>query len=224
MPVGAAGTDTWNRWQPCAYGTVGIVQGSELMFHADNIFGLWWILLILFFAFGGRLGGRRYWRGPRAQRWDRYPPPSFPASEPRGDTVVPLQAVLEEPPQRQLPPAAQRQVDEIVRKVDDLLRMADRFPAGSRNLYVLQRTKTDYLPATVDAYLALTPDYAARAVTPDGRTPTQLLQDQLQILDTKVDEISEDLQRDNVERLLANGRFLEEHFGHPPDGELKLPS
>ncbi len=193
-----------------------------MFFH--DFFGLWWILLILFFAFGGRLGSRRYWRGPRAQRWDRYPPPYLSRPEQRADTVVPIQTVLEEPPPRQLPAAAQRQVDQILRKVDDLLRMADRFPAGSRNLYVLQRTKAEYLPATVDAYLALTPDYAERAVTPDGRTPTQLLQDQLRILDTKVDEISEDLQRDNVERLLANGRFLEEHFGRPPDGELKLPS
>ena len=37
----------------------------------------------------------------------------------------------------------------------ELLPHASRFPLGSRDLFVLQRTATAYLPTSVDAYLAL---------------------------------------------------------------------
>jgi hypothetical protein len=59
-------------------------------------------------------------------------------------------------------------------------------------------------------------------VTPDGRTALKVLRDQLELLDSKLDEIAEDLQRENADRLLANERFLEEHFGHPPLGDPDL--
>jgi hypothetical protein len=61
-------------------------------------------------------------------------------------------------------------------------------------------------------------------VAPDGRTALQVLKDQLGLLDSKMDEIAGDVQRQDIDRLLANGRFLEDHFGHPPEpAELALP-
>jgi hypothetical protein len=111
-----------------------------------------------------------------------------------------------------LPLAVTVKVEQIRRKADVLLQHQDRFPPGSRDLYVLRRTRDDYLPTTVDAYLALAGD--DRPLTPAGRTPLQALRDQLDLLDTKLDEIAEDLQRQNADRLLANEHFLEEHFDH----------
>jgi hypothetical protein len=48
---------------------------------------------------------------------------------------------------------------------------------------------------------------------PNGKTPLQELKEQLAILDTKLDEIAEDLQRQNFDRLLINRQFLEARFG-----------
>ena len=53
--------------------------------------------------------------------------------------------------------------------------MAAQFPAGSQDLFVIQRTATDYLPATLQAYLALPPQYAATKVVADGKTVKLLL-------------------------------------------------
>lgn len=110
-----------------------------------------------------------------------------------------------------LPLAAMVKVEQIRRKADVLLERQESFPPGSNDLYVLLRTKDEYLPSTLDAYLALGGD--DRPVTPEGRTALQALRDQLNLLDAKLDEIAEDLQRQNVDRLIANQRFLEEHFG-----------
>jgi len=103
-----------------------------------------------------------------------------------------------------------------------LLPKAGDLPGGSQDLYVLQRTATDYLPTSVRYYVSLPADYATTHVVQDGKTPLQVLQDQLDLLDDQMAEISDAVNQRESERLLAQGRFLEERFGRR-DGELKLP-
>jgi hypothetical protein len=112
-----------------------------------------------------------------------------------------------------LPVDVQMKAEQISRKAESLMQYADRFPTGSQDLYVLQKTTTEYLPNTLDAYLALPPGYAHAAVSPDGKTALQALWEQLNLLDSKLDEIAYSLNRHNLDRLVANGRFLEERFG-----------
>ena len=103
-----------------------------------------------------------------------------------------------------------------------LLPKAGDLPGGSQDLYVLQRTATDYLPTSVRFYLSLPTDYATTHVVQDGKTPLQVLQDQLDLLDDQMAEIGDAVNQRDSDRLLAQGRFLEERFGRP-DGELNLP-
>jgi hypothetical protein len=118
------------------------------------------------------------------------------------------------PPRRPgLPIDLQVKVDQITSKADALLRYADRFPPFSRDLFLVRQTTAEYLPRTIEAFLALPPEAAQRVVTATGRTPHQELKAQLELLDAKLDEVAEDLQREDVDRLLANRRFLELRFG-----------
>ena len=55
-----------------------------------------------------------------------------------------------------------------------------------------------------------------------GKTPQQLLREQVQLLDEKLDEIADAVHQHDTDRLLANGRFLEERFGKDSGG-LSLP-
>jgi hypothetical protein len=150
--------------------------------------------------------------------WWTTPTPE-PASPPQAPPPVPPAPESPPDPLARLPLGARVMVEQIRHKATLLLQHADRFPLGSKDLFVLRRTTEEYLPATLDAYLALSPDCDDRPVAPDGRTGLQVLRDQLRLLDAKLDEIAEDLQRQNVDRLLANERFLEEHFGHPVHGD-----
>jgi hypothetical protein len=120
-----------------------------------------------------------------------------------------------------LPAPVMAKLLEIQREIADLIPMAAQFPAGSQDLFVIQRTATDYLPTTLQAYLALPPQYAATKVVADGKTALQVLSDQLELLDAKMDEITEAAHKQDSDRLLANGRFLEERFGNRSD--LALP-
>src|SRR5712691_8762198 len=116
--------------------------------------------------------------------------------------------------QDELPIDIQVKVEQIRRKVDVLLSYADRFPPFSQDLYLVRQTASDYLPRTIGAYLALPKQTGAeKPVSPDGKTAYQELKAQLDLLDAKLDDIAQDLQRQDTDRLLANRRFLEARFG-----------
>jgi hypothetical protein len=115
--------------------------------------------------------------------------------------------------QTELPIDIQVKVEQIRRKVDVLLGYADRFPPFSQDLYLVRQTAGDYLPRTINAYLALPRQTADQPLSANGRTAHEELKGQLDLLDAKLDDIAQDLQRQDADRLLANRRFLESRFG-----------
>jgi hypothetical protein len=152
-------------------------------------------------------------RRSRHQRFARRRWQSYPLSPVRA-SPVPLS-----PPQAtvsnnfELPVDVRVKVEQIRRKVDVLLSYASRFPPFSKDLFSVRQTASDYLPRTIDAYLALPPGSADRILPSSGLTALEELRQQLNLLDTKLDDIADDLQRHDFDRLLANRRFLEERFG-----------
>jgi hypothetical protein len=118
--------------------------------------------------------------------------------------------------------------DEVLAKVSNiqdtilnLLPRVEKLPAGSEDLYIVQRTALEYLPATLEAYLNLPKAYATLHQVDGSKTPSQVLLDQLSLLESKMNEISDDIARNDSDRLLANGRFLREKFG--TSTELQAP-
>ncbi len=147
---------------------------------------------------------------PPGQPWQAAPGQPMPAPPP--PPAEPARDPLERLPEEQ-----RAQVDRIRQKSAALLQRAEQFPTGSRNLHLVQRTLDTYLPATLNSYLAMPPGADEWVVAPDGRTGLQVLRDQLALLEAKLDEVNRDLWQADVQRLLANERFLEEHFGRQPD-------
>ena len=180
---------------------------------AALVVAMGWPLLLGFGIYKLAGGGRRTVPLPPAVPAVRPvpPPPPPPAMAPAPDPVVRLPADVGEHAER------------IRAKATSLLQQSARFPAGSRNLHLVQRTLDEYLPATLYSYAALPPGSDDWVAGPDGRTTVQVLRDQLTLLETKLDEMAGDLWRSDVQRLLANERFLEEHFGRRESDELKIP-
>jgi hypothetical protein len=168
-----------------------------------------WLLLR---AVRGPRDDRRAWRDTRR---GRRPAPRSAPERP----VVQRQRPEPRPepgpqarPRRELPVDVAVKVEQIRRKADVLLGYADRFPPFSQDLYLVRQTAADYLPRTVDAYLEL-PGDDDPVLGAGGKTALHELREQLELLDSKLDDIAQDLQRQDVDRLLANRRFLEERFG-----------
>ncbi len=84
--------------------------------------------------------------------------------------------------------------------------------ATDPNIRLIRQTALDYLPAALSAYLALPRAYAEGRRVAGGRTPHDVLLDQLELMDRKMQEVAEDIVRQDSDRLLAHGRFLAERF------------
>jgi hypothetical protein len=180
-----------------------------MAFLAIVDFAIPWLFvgLILWAVFGAI-------RGPKRQRISRHYWP--PVAERTGVSPVPTQPKIAAKPSvagPELPIDLQVKVEQIRRKVDVLLGYASRFPPFSKDLYIVRQTASDYLPRTVDAYLALPSGNGDALAATTGKAAVEELREQLELLDWKLDEIAQDLQRRDLDRLLANRRFLEERFG-----------
>jgi hypothetical protein len=109
-----------------------------------------------------------------------------------------------------------RKISAIATTINEILPRADALGAGSPGQYVLVQCATDYLPTSLQAYLDLPRAYADREVVTDGKTPRALLSEQLDVLARQINEVADAVNRADSDKLIANGRFLAEKFGHGP--------
>jgi hypothetical protein len=111
-----------------------------------------------------------------------------------------------------------RQVGRISKTITDTLPRASALGVASRAEYVLKACATDYLPSALQPYLDMPRQFADERSVAGGKTPRELLAAQLDLLEREITQIADAVNRHDVERLLINGRFLADRFGHP--GEL----
>jgi hypothetical protein len=111
-------------------------------------------------------------------------------------------------------------VDNICTLIEQVLPRADELGDGSAEMHLLSRMATDYLPGALNPYLSLPRDYAERVPLSDGRTAVTSLCAQLDVMYAQMWQVVEAVLQSDGDKLLANGRFLDEKFGPNP---LNLP-
>jgi len=119
-----------------------------------------------------------------------------------------------------VPPDVMAKVLSIQQTVLGILPHLTDMAPGSSDLFVIRQTATDYLPTALESYLNLPRAYATLHPVQNGKTPKQVLLDQLTLLDNKLSDVADAVYKKDADRLLANARFLEERFGR---SELTLP-
>jgi hypothetical protein len=201
-----------------------------LIFSVGALFeGMFWLL-------GGAwpwvligLGAWMFWHQDgrhRQRRRSSVPISSAPVAA-SGSAAVSRRG--QKPPSRKLrnpdlPIDVQVKVEQIRRKVDVLLGYADRFPPFSQDLHLVRQTATDYLPRTVNTFLSMKPeDVDKPLVSAGGKTAREELKAQLDLLDSKLDDIT---QREGIDtdrprtagisssRLRANIRCAGSRWAH----------
>ena len=124
---------------------------------------------------------------------------------------------------KRLPEDLASKVDAIQTTITEMLPLVNGASVGRDELFAIERTVTDYLPTTVNAYLRLPRRYADSKPIQDGKTAHDMLGEQLDLIDSKMRDISDALSRDDAARLLAQSRFLEDRFGKHDDLALPPP-
>ncbi|MGV1036963.1 MAG: hypothetical protein ACOYD0_08045 [Candidatus Nanopelagicales bacterium] len=104
-------------------------------------------------------------------------------------------------------------VNNICTLVERALPRANELGPGSAEMHVLSKMTTDYLPSALGPYLKMPRPYAERNALADGRTATQVLCAQLDVMYAQMWQVNNAILQSDGDRLIANGRFLEDKFG-----------
>jgi hypothetical protein len=107
-------------------------------------------------------------------------------------------------------------ITSIVSSINDTLPLLVRGGANmDATLFTVRQMAVDYLPGALESYLKLPKAYRTRRTLEGGQTAKDALQDQLALLDGKMQEVLVSVHENDVQALLANGRFLKEKFAPP---------
>jgi hypothetical protein len=112
---------------------------------------------------------------------------------------------------KRLPPEALEKVQSIQASILSVLPLLAA-GGGDHNSFVLRQTVLEYLPKTLENYLNLPPAFANVHPIRDGKTPRQLLTEQLDLLAQEMQELVVAAAANDTQKLLAHGRFLEQKF------------
>ena len=125
----------------------------------------------------------------------------------------------------------QQQLDKLIRQVQDklsepvlerlksireallaLIPHLQRMVQSDRNLHVIKSTVSQYLPEMLQNYFSLPPAFARFHTLKSGKTPRDLLLEQLDVLDRELKLILEDIHLKDTDALAAHGLFLKNKF------------
>jgi hypothetical protein len=113
-----------------------------------------------------------------------------------------------------LEPDLAQLVEQVETTVDEIFKRSGA-QSASEALYVVRRTASNYLPLAVNQYLALPATYRTthRGLKGDQNTPHEELQQQLTIMDEKMQQILEAILDGDATKLRQRGQFLRQKFG-----------
>ena len=100
---------------------------------------------------------------------------------------------------------------EVLTRTQVLPRL-DCLPPGSLDLYLVERTARDYVPAAIENYLRLPAAYVSTQAATRGVTPVQVVVDELDLLEAGMRRIAGVVQRADMDRALAHRRFLNDRL------------
>lgn len=110
-----------------------------------------------------------------------------------------------------LPIQALPLLGEIEDQLAPLLSHLERHPPNAEEEFAVQALLTDYVPSTLRAFIGLAPQVAQQPAA-DGRTPGDLLLEQLGLLASGARDLATAVYTHDAQELATQGRFLSAKF------------
>lgn len=239
MLLGYFGSQAFSKRWPTYWQAlvVGLVAAALFMWQ-----GAGWLVFPLFFMGLGWAAGYLRYAGPSAPEPAALGGIPAPVALPAqagglpvggfGSPVPELVPAQGEPKQRaqaapvpsdpftalaqdgRLPPEARAQLVALDLRTREALGHLERLGGqGSEGAYLARTIRTEYAPASVQAYLNLPRSQADTAPIEDGKTGRDLLREQLELLLNAAQDVLANTTRAGGQQLLTQGRFLQGKFG-----------
>lgn len=100
----------------------------------------------------------------------------------------------------------------IRKSIEEILPYILDINSADPHIFTIRQTALVYLPKALENYLNLPPEYARFHPVQGKKTAQALMLEQLTILEREMKEIADDFHKNDSQRLIAHGRFLEERF------------
>lgn len=113
---------------------------------------------------------------------------------------------------RKTPHDIARLVQSIKTLIMDILPRIDHFDTSNQDIFNLKQTAVSYLPEVIENYVSIPRISADNDVIRDGKTATDIVVEQLKLLEKEMLSLQEDIDPNDVQRLLIHGRFLKDKF------------
>lgn len=161
-------------------------------------------------------GSRRREEPPREVQ--PAPEPARPAPRTSMEEATQLERTLTDVVRRvnrsggRMPEGGIPAVHEVEDQLRPLLRYLRSQPVIEAEMIPVRALVSDYLPTTVDRFIALPPDFAMRHKGRHGLTPAQDLLTQLRLLGEAARECAEAIYSGDAQELANQGRFLHTKF------------
>ena len=123
---------------------------------------------------------------------------------------------------RALPEGAAKTVARIEQSILDILSQSDTIGGQPFQLQIVRQTVNDYLPTVLQTYAKLPKAFAHIHPVRDGKTAQQLVEDQLNLIETELKTILVDLSKNDAQALVVHGEFLKKKLESGTEDFLKL--
>lgn len=123
---------------------------------------------------------------------------------------------------RTLPEEAMKVMKRIEQAILDIL--SDSKAAGDQpfQLHIVRQTVNDYLPTLIQTYAKLPKAFARMHPVRNGKTAQQLVDDQLRLIETELNNILLDLSKNDAQALIVHGEFLKKKLDSGAEDLLSL--
>ena len=112
-------------------------------------------------------------------------------------------------------PEVLSKVESVKSMIIDLIPRLSDLRSCDEQVFIVRQMALSYLPETLENYLNLPKAYARFHPVREGKTSREILIDQLGLLENEIMQITENLNRNDTQKMLAHGQFLEERFQKP---------
>ncbi|HVN56443.1 MAG TPA: hypothetical protein VMT46_19105 [Anaerolineaceae bacterium] len=160
----------------------------------------WFLIVVGLYAIGALAA-------PRSASYDLSLQNQLTAEDIRGELEELVRKV-----HGKLPKEIMEKVESIQSSILQVLPQMVDLSSSDYNVYLIKQTALDYLPASLEYYLNLPPAYANLHSGKDGKTPRQLVLEQLTLLDEEMKGVVEAVYKNDTQKLMVQGQFLKEKF------------
>ncbi len=128
--------------------------------------------------------------------------------------VSQLQA-LESQAASALPPDIANDVIDVCKLLESAIPAISARNYPDQVAHDVRTAAAEYLPQTIEAYTKLPPAFRNVKKLDGGKTATQILAEQIALMKTHLQNVVDDIAKNDASALVENGRFLREKFATP---------